>query len=137
MAYEMKNNEGSFFEPRADQSIFYQGKIKVANEEVDAVIIQNHKKDGDSFFRIYTDVGGVKPLTDADKSKFKQNPPSVRGGFTKDFVEYWFTAWSKITQNGERMLSASIEPKEEQKPIPDNNIEQEQKPIPVDLDTPF
>tara|TARA_B100001094_G_C17390015_1_gene420832 strand:- start:23 stop:436 length:414 start_codon:yes stop_codon:yes gene_type:complete len=137
MAYEMKNNEGSFFEPRADQSIFYQGKIKVANEEVDAVIIQNHKKDGDSFFRIYTDVGGVKPLSDADKSKFKQNAPSVRGGFTKDFTEYYITAWSKTTSNGGRMLSASIEPKEEQKPIPDNNIEQEQKPIPVDLDTPF
>jgi len=33
------------------------------------------------------------------------------------------------------MLSASIEPKEEQKPIPDNNIEQ--KPMAVDLDTPF
>jgi len=135
MAYEMKNNEGSFFQPRADQSIFYQGKIKVANEEVDAIIIQNHKKDGESFFRIYADIGGIKPLTDADKSKFKQNAPSVRGGFTKDFTEYWFTAWSKTTTNGDRMLSASIEPKEEQKPIPDNNIEQ--KPMAVDLDTPF
>jgi len=137
MAYEMKNNEGSFFEPRADQSIFYQGKIKIANEEVDAVIIQNQKKDGESFFRIYTDVGGVKPLTDADKSKFKQNAPSVRGGFTKDFIEYWFTAWSKITQNGGRMLSASIEPKEEQNPIPENNMVEQNKPKPSDVDMPF
>tara|TARA_A100001015_G_scaffold310324_1_gene411503 strand:- start:494 stop:907 length:414 start_codon:yes stop_codon:yes gene_type:complete len=137
MAYEMKNNEGSFFEPRADQSIFYQGKIKIANEEVDAIIIQNQKKDGESFFRIYTDVGGVKPLTDADKSKFKQNAPSVRGGFTKDFTEYWFTAWSKITQNGGRMLSASIEPKEEQNQIPDNNMVVQQKPKPSDVDMPF
>ena len=137
MAYEMKNNEGSFFEPRSDQSIFYQGKIKIANEEVDAVIIQNQKKDGESFFRIYTDVGGVKPLTDADKSKFKQNAPSVRGGFTKDFIEYWFTAWSKITQNGGRMLSASIEPKEEQNPIPENNMVEQNKPKPSDVDMPF
>lgn len=137
MAYEMKNNEGSFFEPRADQSIFYQGKIKIANEEVDAVIIQNQKKDGESFFRIYTDVGGVKPLTDADKSKFKQNAPSVRGGFTKDFIEYWFTAWSKITQNGGRMLSASIEPKEEQNPIPENNMVEQNKPKLSDADMPF
>lgn len=125
MAFEMKNQTGSFFQPRADQSIFYQGKIKIGNQEVDSIIIKNVRKDGETFYRIFTDIGGVKPLTESDKAKFKQNPPSVNGGFTKDYVEYWFTAWSKVTKDGDRMLSATIEPKEEQKEIPKQNESQE------------
>jgi hypothetical protein len=125
MAYEMKNQTGSFFQPRADQSIFYQGKIKIGNQEVDSIIIKNLKKDGETFYRIFTDIGGIKPLTESDKAKYKQNPPSVNGGFTKDYVEYWITAWSKVTKDGDRMLSATIEPKEEQKEIPKQNESQE------------
>jgi uncharacterized protein YukJ len=118
MAFEMKNQTGSFFKPRADQSIFYQGKIKLNNEEVNAIIIKNEKKEGGANYRIFVDIGGIKPLTNADKQKFKQNPPSVNGGFTKDFTEYWFTAWTNETKDGDKYLSATIEPKEEQKPIP-------------------
>ena len=44
MAYEMKNKTGSFFKPRSDQSIFYQGKIKLNNEEVNAIIIKKRKE---------------------------------------------------------------------------------------------
>ncbi len=35
------------------------------------------------------------------------------------------------------MLSASIEPKEEQNQIPDNNMVVQQKPKPSDVDMPF
>ena len=128
MAYEMKNQTGSFFQPRDDQSIFYQGKIKIADEEIDAIIIKKRIQNQDSRFRIFADIGGIKPLTELDKAKFKQNPPSVNGGFTKDYVDYWFTAWSKETKDGDRMLSATIEPKEEQKEIPQQNKSQEFEP---------
>lgn len=125
MAYEMNNETGSFFQPRADQSIYYQGKIKIGNQETEALIIRIQKKDGSSIFRIFADIGGIKPLTDSDKEKYKQNPPSVNGGFTKDYVEYWFTAWTKTTKDGDKMLSATIQPKEEQKEIPQQNKSQE------------
>ena len=132
MAYEMKNQTGSFFKPRADQSIFYQGKIKLNNEEINAIIIKNEKKEGGANYRIFVDIGGIKPLTNADKQKFKQNPPSVNGGFTKDFTEYWFTAWTNETKDGDKYLSATIEPKEEQKPIPEKT-----KTFSDDEDFPF
>ena len=125
MAYEMNNETGSFFQPRADQSIYYQGKIKVDNQETEALIIKIQKKDGSSIFRIFSDIGGIKPLTDSDKEKYKQNPPSVNGGFTKDFREFWFTAWTKTTKDGDKMLSATIQQKEEQKEIPQQNKSQE------------
>jgi hypothetical protein len=135
MAYENKDNTGGLFIPRADTNIVYQGKIKVAGEDKDFLILSIKTKDGGSIYRLYSDCGGVKIVTPEEKEKYKSNPPSVKGGFNIGYVEYWLTGWTKTYNNGEsKMLGISIEPKEEQPDIPNKPISENKNTMATDLD---
>ena len=113
MTYEMGDNTGKMWKARSDQSLYYQGKIKLNGEEHNALIIENMDQDGSRYYRTFIDIGGLKPLTDEQKEGYKSNPPSVKGGFTLNNDEFWLTGWSGATSDGKPQLSLKFQPKEE------------------------
>ena len=46
--------------------------------------------------------------------KEKESHPDLKGIINIDGVEYWLSGWSKVTQKGDKMLSLSVSPKEQQ-----------------------
>ena len=46
--------------------------------------------------------------------KEKETQPDVKGTINIDGVEYWLSGWSKVTKAGDKMLSLSVSPKEQQ-----------------------
>lgn len=46
--------------------------------------------------------------------KEKDTHPDLKGTINIDGVEYWLSGWSKVTQKGDKMLSLSVSPKEQQ-----------------------
>jgi len=53
----------------------------------------------------------------ANKARKTDSQPNARGTLNVDGTEYWISAWTKTSQNGERYQSLSIQPKEERQPI--------------------
>lgn len=62
--------------------------------------------------------------------------PNLKGFLDVDGVEYWVSGWTKTVQNGprqgEKMISFSIERKEQQGPPPVQQGGADQTPEPID-----
>lgn len=46
--------------------------------------------------------------------KEKETHPDLRGSINVDGVDYWISAWGKVSNNGTDWLSLSVKPKDEQ-----------------------
>lgn len=54
-------------------------------------------------------------FANADRKTDKH--PNARGTLNVEGVEYWISAWTKVSKKGEKYQSLSIQPKEQQAPV--------------------
>jgi len=69
--------------------------------------------------------------------KEKETQPDVKGTINIDGVEYWLSGWSKVTKAGDKMLSLSVSPKEQQAAPARAQAKPAQEVVLDDDDLPF
>ena len=71
-------------------------------------------------------------FANADRKTDKH--PNARGTLNVEGVEYWISAWTKVSKKGEKYQSLSVQPKEQQAP---KSAPAASEPPPFDDDIPF
>lgn len=64
--------------------------------------------------------------------KQSENHPDYRGSINVGGTDMWISAWLKTSKNGQKFMSLSVSPKEDQAPAP-----QQAAPAPSSDDIPF
>lgn len=70
--------------------------------------------------------------------KTQDNHPNMRGTLNVEGVEYWVSAWTKVSKNGAKYQSLALTRKEQQAaPQPQRQAAPQQAPVNFDNDIPF
>ena len=69
--------------------------------------------------------------------KEKETHPDLKGSINIDGKEFWLSGWSKVTSKGDKMLSLSVTPKEQQAAKPVAKSAPKQAEPEFDDDMPF
>ena len=56
--------------------------------------------------------------------KEKDSHPNLKGSINIDGVEYWLSGWTKQTKSGDKMISLSVQPKEQSSAKPAKQAKQ-------------
>jgi hypothetical protein len=69
--------------------------------------------------------------------KEKETHPDLKGSININGQEFWLSGWSKVTSKGDKMLSLSVTPKEQQTAKPVAKSAPKQVEPEFDDDMPF